>query len=170
MKLKLKLGTYQVFFVGVVMGLGAALVQAYFSAQPPEAYGISFIGHPNDLFAWITNRVAGTEWPIRDAFLVYPVLTVGGVFIGSFAAAYRNGELKLREGPVRKKFLAVIFGFLIANLGLLWGSCPIRTSLMVSYGSIIAIVALASIAFGVVLAIIYIRIRAYRGVHEEVKQ
>jgi len=164
MKFNFKLKTWQVFGVGAVMGIGAAIVQGYFNAQPPEAYGISFIGHPNDLFSWLTNKIAGTNWPIRDAFIVYPVLTVAGVFIGSFAAASRNREFRLQPGPVRKKFLAVIFGFLVANLGLLWGSCPIRTALMVGYGSVIAIIALASIAGGVMLAIVYIRIKARKGV------
>jgi len=162
--MKFKLGTYKVFAVGVVMGLGAALIQAYFQVQPPEAYGISFIGHPNDLFAWLTNKLFDTDWPVRDAFIVYPALTVVGVFIGSFAASSRNKEFKLQPGPVRSKFLAIIFGFLIANLGLLWGSCPIRTALMVGYGSVIALIALASIAAGVMLAIVYIRIQARKGV------
>jgi len=162
--MKLKLGSYRVFVVGAIMGLSAAAIQAYFQVQPPEAYGISFIGHPNDMFSWITNKLAGTNWPVHDAFIVYPVLTVVGVLIGSFIAASRNKELKLQAGPVRKKFLAVIFGFLIANLGLLWGSCPIRTSLMVGYGSVIAVIALASIVVGVLLAIVYLRLRARKGV------
>ncbi|NLE89638.1 MAG: YeeE/YedE family protein [Dehalococcoidales bacterium] len=160
----MKISSYRVFIIGVIMGLGAALVQAYFKVQPPEAYGISFIGHPNDLFAWLTNRVIGTNWPIRDAFIVYPVLTVAGVFIGSFIAARRKKEFAFQPGPVRKRFLAIIFGFLVANLGLLWGSCPIRTALLVSYGSGTALIALASIAIGVVLAIIYIRFKAKKGV------
>jgi hypothetical protein len=154
----------RVFVIGVIMGLGAAAIQAYFEVQPPVAYGISFIGHPNDLFAWLTNKFAGTNWPVRDVFIIFPALTVLGVVIGSMAAASRNRELRLQPGPVRKKFLAVIFGFLIANLGLLWGSCPIRTALLVGYGSGIALLALLSIAAGVMLAVIYIRIKAKRGI------
>jgi hypothetical protein len=154
----------RVFVIGTIMGLGAAAVQAYFEVQPPVAYGISFIGHPNDLFAWLTNKFAGTNWPVRDVFIVFPALTVLGVFIGSLAAATRNGEFRLQPGPVRKKFLAIIFGFLIANLGLLWGSCPIRTALLVGYGSAVALLALISIAAGVMLAVVYIRIKAKKGV------
>lgn len=164
MKLKLKLTTWKVFFIGVVMGVGAAVIQAWFYVWPPEAYGISFIGHPNDLFTWIVNRLSGTNWPVREAFIVYPALTVVGVMLGSVAAAYRNKELKFQAGPVRKKFLAVIFGFLVANLGLLWGSCPIRTALMVGYGSGMAVIALASIVAGVALAILLVKARARRGV------
>ncbi len=155
--------TWRVFGVGAIMGLGAAIVQACFQVQPPDAYGISFIGHPNDLFSWLTNKVAGTNWPIRDVFIIYPAMTVIGVLIGSFTAASRNKQFKWQTGPVRKKGASIIFGFLVANLGLLWGSCPIRTALMVGYGSLIAVIALASICCGVVLAIVYIRIKARRG-------
>lgn len=162
--MKFKLGSYKVFVIGIIMGLGAALIQAYFKVQPPEAYGISFIGHPNDLFTWLSNKLVGTDWPIRDVFLVYPALTVVGVIIGSMAAASRNKELRLQPGPIRKKFLAVIFGFLIANFGLLWGSCPIRTALLIGYGSGIAVIAMLSIVAGVMLAIFYIRLRARRGI------
>lgn len=162
--MKFKLSSYKVFFVGLVMGVGAAVIQAYFKVQPPEAYGISFIGHPNDLFIWLSNKLVGTDWPIRDVFLVFPALMVVGVVIGSMVAASRNKELRLQPGPVRKKFLAVIFGFLIANFGLLWGSCPIRTALLIGYGSGIAVIAMLSIVAGIMLAIVLIRIRARRGI------
>ncbi len=162
--MKLKLGTNRIFVIGIIMGLGAAIIQAYFKVQPPEAYGISFIGHPNDLFAWLTNKFAGTNWPVRDVFVKYPALTVVGVLIGSIAAASRNKEFRIQPGPVRKGFLAVIFGFLIVNFGLLWGSCPIRTALLIGYGSGMAVLALLSIAAGVMLAVTYIRFKAKRGI------
>ncbi len=162
--MKLKLGSNRLFVIGILMGLGAAAVQAYFKVQPPEAYGISFIGHPNDLFTWITNKLTDANWPVRDVFVIYPALTVVGVLIGSIAAASRNKEFKIQPGPVRKSFLAMIFGFLVVNLGLLWGSCPIRTALLVGYGSGIALLALLSMAAGVMLAVTYIRIKAKKGV------
>ena len=142
------------------MGLVAAGIQAFFQVQPPEAYGISFIGHPNDLFNWITNNLLKTTWPVRQPFVIYPALTVIGVLLGSFIAAVRNKELRLHPGPVRKKFAAVIFGFLVVNLGLLLGACPIRAALLVGYGSGLAAIGLASIAAGVMLAIVYLRLTA----------
>ena len=63
------------------MGLSAAAIQAYFEVQPPVAYGISFVGHPNDLLIWITNNFSWTEWPQREVFAVYPILTVVGLFL-----------------------------------------------------------------------------------------
>ena len=161
--MKLKLGSYRVFVVGIIMGLSAAAIQAYFEVQPPVAYGIAFIGHPNNLLTWTTNEFLGTNFPVREAFILLPPLTVIGVFIGSYVAAYRNKELGWRPGPVRKKFAAVMFGFLVVNFGLLWGACPIRTTLLVSYGNVMAVIALFSIAVGVILACLYIRLRVKKG-------
>jgi hypothetical protein len=162
MAMKLRLGSYRVFVVGVVMGLAAAVVQAYFKVLP-EANGISFIGHPADLLNWITNKL-GTNFPVTEEFITYPVLTVIGVLIGSLLAASRNKELRIQTGPVRQKFAAVIFGFLIANFGLLLGSCDIRAALLLAYGSGLAAIGLAAIAGGILLAIVYSRIKAKKGV------
>ncbi len=163
--MKLKLGSYRVFIIGIIMGLSAAAIQGYFQVQPPVAYGISFVGHPNDLLIWITNNFSWTEWPQREVFAVFPILTVVGVFIGSYAAASRNNELALRPGPVRKRISAVVFGFLVINFGLLLGACPIRVGLWVGYGSVLGIIALAAIVIGVILATVYIRSRALKGIN-----
>ena len=148
-----------VFITGLIMGVSAAAAQAFFQVRPPEAYGICLLGHPRDLTTWITNNFLGINWPITEAFVVFPVLTVIGVFIGSYIAANRNKEFKLRPGPIRKKFYAFMFGFLVVNFGLLWGSCPIRTGLLASYGNVMAVIALASIAIGVLLALAYVRLK-----------
>jgi hypothetical protein len=163
--LKLKLGFNWALVTGLVMGLSAAAAQAFFKVQPPVADGISFLGHPTYLLKWLMNNMLGTDWYISKAFVVFPALTVVGVIIGSFTAAYRNKELKLRPGPVKQRFLAVIYGFMVINFGLLWGSCPIRTALLVSYGSALAVIALASIVMGVILACVYLRLRAKKAIN-----
>src|ERR1035437_8527762 len=117
--MKLKLGYNRMLVIGIVMGLLAAAAQAYFQVQPPVANGISFLGHPRELLDWIVNHVFWANWPVAQEFIAIPPLTVIGVIIGSFVAAARNKELKLRPGPVRKKVLAAIFGFLVGNFGLL---------------------------------------------------
>ncbi len=162
--MKFKLGYNRLLVIGIVMGLLAAAAQAFFQVQPPVANGISFLGHPRELLNWVVNRLFETNWPVTRAFLVYPPLTVIGVLIGSFIAAGRNKELKLRPGPVRKKVLAAIFGFLVANFGLLWGACDMRTALLVSYGSVLAVIALVSIIIGVVLAGFYMQYSAKKGI------
>lgn len=162
--MKLKLGYNRMLVIGIVMGLLAAAAQAYFQVQPPVANGISFLGHPRELLNWIVNNLFGANWPVAKAFIVFPPLTVIGVFIGSFIAAARNKELKLRPGPVRKKVLAAIFGFLVANFGLLWGACDMRTALLVSYGSVLAVIALFCVVIGVIVAGYYMQFAARKGV------
>jgi hypothetical protein len=155
------LGSYKVLGIGVIMGLAAALVQAYLDVQP-EANGISLVGHPADLLNWLTNKL-GTSFPVTEAFLKYPVLTVAGVLIGSLFAASRNKEVSLQPGPVRHSFDAIAFGFLVANFGLLLGSCDIRLTLLVSYGSVLATVGLIALLAGIMLAIVYSRAKARKG-------
>ncbi|MBU04959.1 MAG: cytochrome C [Dehalococcoidales bacterium] len=164
--MKLKLGYNRVLVIGLIMGVAASAAQAFFQVIPPVADGISFLGHPRGLLNWIVNNLFGTDLAITKAFIVYPPLTVIGVFIGSFVAAARNKELRLRPGPVRKKVSAGILGFLVANFGLLWGACPIRTALLVSYGSVLATIALASIVIGVILAGAYMQSSAKRGISQ----
>ena len=161
MDIKKIFASNRVLLVGAVMGLAAAAVQAYIKIQP-EANGISFIGHPADLLDWMTNKL-GTSWPVNQDFLKYPVLTVVGVLIGSLAAASRNKELRLQPGPVRKIFAALIFGFLIANFGLLLGFCDIRASLLVAYGSVVGAIGMAAIVVGILAAIAYSRLKARKG-------
>ena len=164
--MKLKLGYNRLLVIGIIMGVLAAAAQAFFQVQPPVANGISFLGHPRELLNWIVDKLFGANWPITKAFILYPPLTVIGVLIGSFIAAGRNKELKLRPGPVRKKVLAAIFGFLVANFGLLWGACDMRTALLVSYGSILAVIALVSIVIGVALAGFYMQSAARKGMSQ----
>ncbi|MCK5604690.1 cytochrome C [Candidatus Pacearchaeota archaeon] len=151
-----------VFFTGLAMGILAAAAQAFFRLESPVAYGICLLGHPRDFTVWVANGIAGTDWPALEVFAIYPALTVIGVVVGSFIAANRNSELKLRPGPVRSRVYPFVFGFLVINLGLFWGSCPIRTGLLASYGNIMAVIVLVSIAFGVFLAVQYVRFRVRR--------
>jgi hypothetical protein len=144
---------------GLTIGLVAAAAQAFFQVQPPEANGICLIGHPRDLVNYTSNSLTGTTWPINEGFIKYPALTAIGVVGGAFIAAYRSNELQLKPGPVKKRFSAFMFGFLLVNFGLLWGACPIRTSLLVSYGNMLALVVLVSIAVGVLLALLFVRLR-----------
>ncbi len=162
--MKLTFGYNRLLVIGIVMGFLAAVLQALFQLQPPVANGLSFIGHPRELLNWVVDKVFHADWPVTRAFLVYPPLTVIGVVIGSFIAAARNKEFRMRPGPVRKKAMAAIFGFLVANFGLLWGACDMRTALLVSYGSVLAVVALISIIAGVFLAAMYMQYSAKKGI------
>jgi len=152
-----------VFVTGFIMGLIAAAIQSYIDIQPPEAYGICLVGQPRDFINLIINNNFSQNWPVTEVFIIYPTLLVMGVVLGSFISAQRKRELNFRPGPVRSKLSAFTFGFLVINFALLWGSCPIRTGLLVSYGNIMAVIALGSIALGAILACIYVRIRVRLG-------
>ena len=157
--MKLKRIYHPVLVTGIIMGISAAAVQAFARVQPPEAYGICLIGHPRDMVNWISNNLLPTDWAIAEISIIFPLLTVIGVLIGSSIAANKSGELKFRLGPVRSKFFAFMFGFLVINLGLMWGACPIRTGLLVAYGNVMALAILASIAVGAIIACVYVRWR-----------
>jgi hypothetical protein len=148
-----------VFITGLIMGVSAAAAQAFFSVQPPVAFGICMLGHPAIMTKWLLNNIFETGLAITPIFVSFPTLLVVGVLIGSYAAAYQNKELSWRPGPVRNRYMAAMFGFLVVNFGLLWGACPIRTGLLIAYGQVIAVIALFSIAVGVILACLYIRSR-----------
>lgn len=147
---------------GLTMGLAAAAVQAYFQVAPPVAYGICLLGHPRDFLNYLANHFAHTHWPVISTFAIYPTLLVLGILGGSFIAASRNHELAFRPGPVRNRFYAFMFGFLVVNFGLLWGSCPIRTALLVAYGNMTALIVILSISTGAILACIYVKWRVIK--------
>ena len=63
---------------------------------------------------------------------------------------------------MRENLLAFILGFLIINFGLLWGSCPIRTAVLSSYGMLFAMLILLVIVIGVIAASEYIKWRVRR--------
>jgi hypothetical protein len=152
-----KLSDNMALITGLVMGILAAVVQGYFNVQPPVGSGICGISHPANLVNWLVNNVFNTDFTIHSIFVTVPVLTSVGFIIGSFIAAVKNKEFKFRPGPVRDNILAFILGFTIINFGLLWGSCPIRTAVLSSYGMIFAVLILGMIVLGVVAACEYIK-------------
>ena len=153
---------------GLVMGVLAAVIQGFFDLQPPAAAGICGISHPANLINWLANNnpiVAlrpNPPFTIHSIFVAVPVLTSVGFIIGGFAAAVINKEFKFRPGPVRDNVLAFILGFIIVNFGLLWGSCPIRTTVLAAYGMPFAMLILGCIVLGVVVACEYIKWKVRR--------
>ena len=163
---KFKLPSIKVtaFWAGLVMGLGAALIQAYFNIIPPPAYGICMVCHPKDLVNWIFDHLFGTTWGNVAVSQQVPVLTVIGIVLGAFAAAFRHGEFRLE--PAREPIFHFITGFLVINFGLILGSCPIRIIIVSSYGSLIGIVGYTCLIIGVILGSIWLRRRARRQAQE----
>ena len=144
---------------GVVIGVTAAASQAFFNVQPPVAYGYCMVCHPATMIAWAMNTYVKTKLPISPAFTVFPSLLAVGVVIGAVVAANKNGEIAWRRAPGRKKYMSLLFGFLIANLALITAGCPVRLGLLVSYGSVSGVILVASLILGIGLACVYLKFR-----------
>ncbi len=158
----IKLSDNLALITGIVMGVMAAVLMGYFFVQLPSK-GICGISHPYNLINWLSNKAFGTDFTLESSFVLFPVLTPIGFIIGSFIAARRNKEFKFRRGPVRDNVLAFILGFLIINFGLLWGSCPLGTTVLAAYGELWAIVIMACIVLGVVVGCEYIKWKVRRA-------
>ncbi len=150
------------FKAGLVLGFGAALVQAYFKVIPPAAYGVCMVCHPKDLVNWIADHVLNTDWSYSVASTNLPLLTVIGVVLGALVASRQHGELCLR--PARQSMFYFVNGFLMMNFGLILGSCPIRIVLLSAYGNLVAVVGWVCVVLGVVIGTLALRWNARRQV------
>lgn len=161
--MKFRIAPWLAFITGFVMGVLAAVGQGFFGLQPPVAAGVCLVSHPRDLINWVVNAIFLTNFTIHEMSLAFPVLTPIGVIIGSFIAAVKNREFRLRPGPVRDNIIAIILGFLVATFALMWGSCPIRTDVLVSYGFLLAVLVLLAMIAGDIVACEYVKWKARRG-------
>lgn len=148
---------------GLVIGVLAAAAQAFFRVQPPEAFGYCVVCHSATMVSWLMNNYLKMNLPLSQAFILFPSLLGVGLVIGAVVAANKNGEMGWRRSPARKKYMAVLFGFLIANFGLIVAGCPVRLGLLVSYGSVTGTILVASLIGGIGLACVYLRFRKEEG-------
>jgi hypothetical protein len=151
---------------GLVMGFGAALIQAYFKIIPPPAYGICMVCHPKDLLNWVSDHLVGTQWGNVAVSTSVPVMSVVGILLGAFAAARQHGEFQLERA--REPIYHFITGFLVINFGLILGSCPIRIIIVSGYGSLIGITGFAFMIVGVVLGSFWLQRRARKQIRERI--
>ena len=153
---------------GLIMGGGAAFIQAYLKIIPPPAYGICFVCHPKDLFNWVSDHIFGTNFGNVTVSVDWPVLTVVGVVLGAFIAAKQHGEFHLEDA--REPFFHFMTGFAVINFGLILGSCPIRIIIVSAYGSLIGIVGYACMILGIVLGSLWLRNRAGNQVRRRMEK
>ncbi len=145
---------------GVVMAVAAVVAGAFFAVRPPDAYGICMACHGRDLVAWITNRTAGTRFPVAPVSLVFPLLTTVGVVVGAFLAAVTSGEFRWRRTshPTR----SFVHGFLVMNFALLAAGCSTRLLLRAAAGDWLGVAGVGAMIPGIVLATVWLRRRALR--------
>lgn len=148
------------FITGLTIGAWIGIAQAWVGIHPPIVYGFCFLGHPSDLMNWNINNILGTSLYVRPASLDLPVLTVIGVFMGSWFASRRFHER--RPYPLHDPIGTFMTGFAAANFGLLLGHCPIYVTGAVAYGSILLTIGLLAIIGGVYLGVRYVKWRVAR--------
>lgn len=142
---------------GLVTGGWAAVAVGIFGMNVPEVYGICGISHPRDLIDSIVNYLFGTNLFLSQASLTIPVLTYVGIVAGSSLSAFRSKELRLRSAPAVSSPL--VYGFLVANFGMLMGYCSVRGIMLLAYGNLLAVPGIAGIVIGVVVACRYVKWR-----------
>jgi hypothetical protein len=162
-KFRFQLAGELALITGLAMGILAAVAQGVFNLQPPFAQGVCLVSHPSNLVNWLANHLFSANFSVASTYTTIPTLLPLGVIAGAFIAAVRNKEFKIRRGPLRDSFLAFLLGCLVIFFGLMWGGCPIGTTIMASYGSVIAMLVLLAIVGGVLAGVEFMKWRARRA-------
>jgi hypothetical protein len=103
----------------------------------------------------IINPIAGTNLGIAGIVTSIPTLTIIGVLLGSFVAALVFKEFKITKAKFNVSYIKMfILGLLVMNFALILSACPVRASLRVAHGDIIALVGLICIGVGAILGTI----------------
>ena len=156
-KLSKKIKNFRInpWLAGAIIGFLAASLQQIAAMTKPPAYGFCMACHARDLINSIINQVAGTNLGIAGIVTSIPTLTIIGVLIGAFFAAIIFKEFKVTKSKFKVSYLKMfILGILVMNFALILSACPIRTSLRVAHGDIIAIVGLICIGIGAIIGTI----------------
>lgn len=152
---KLKLLRVSPWLAGAIIGFLAASLQRIASMTAPPAYGFCMACHARDLINSIVNSIVGTNLGIAPIVTSIPTLTVIGVLSGSFFAAMIFKEFRISKvGSFIPYIKMFILGVFVMNFALILSACPIRASLRVAHGDIIAMVGLLCIGIGAILATI----------------
>jgi hypothetical protein len=150
---------------GVVAGIFAAISQILFHVFPPYAYGICVACHARDLVNWLVNFGTGSTLLVAGVSVAAPVLTVIGLVLGAYAASKRNKEFRFKT--TKNPITSFVYGFLVMTFALTLGGCTLRTVLRIAYGDVIAVIAFASIALGVIAGAQIIKWSARRALKRD---
>jgi len=145
---------------GVVVGVLAVVVGEWLHVNPPAAYGLCSACHGRDLADWIVNHTEGKRLFVTAAGAGWPLLTVVGLVVGSFAAARRNREFSsINLGGNVRQFA---YGAVVMGAALFVGGCPTRILIRTGYGDLAGLLALGGVAAGIVAATLSMRWAARR--------
>ncbi len=145
---------------GVTLGLLAVGVEAFFTVNPPSAYGVCIACHGRDLVNWIVNQTTGMSLTVAEVSLVFPVLTVAGVLLGSTLAAIRHREFRWHWSD--NSLRTFLWGFLVMNSALLAAGCSIRLILQIVRGDSASLLALIGMTAGIIMTTVMMKRRALR--------
>ena len=141
------------WIAGAIIGFLAAALQGIASMTAPPAYGFCMACHARDLINSIINPLAGMNLGIAPIVTSIPALTIVGVLAGAFVAALLFKEFRISKAKSYVSYLKMfILGVLVMNFALILSACPIRTSLRVAHGDIVAVVGLVCIGIGAIVA------------------
>ena len=145
---------------GLTLGLLAVGVEAFFTVNPPSAYGVCMSCHGRDLVNWVVNQVTGMSLTVAEVSLVFPVLTVVGILVGSTLAAVRHHEFRWHwpDNPLR----TFLWGFLVVNSALLAAGCSIRLILQIVRGDSASLLSLIGMTAGITMTTFFMKRRALR--------
>ena len=142
-------------FYGIVVAVVAGVAGELLRVSPPAAYGLCSACHGRDLTNWVLNNVEGKKLFVTAAGASWPLLTVVGVVIGSFAASKRNSEF--RSLNLGGNVLQFGFGAVVMCAALFVGGCPTRLIIRSGYGDVAAFLAVGGVAAGVAVATVSMR-------------
>jgi len=143
------------WLAGAIIGFLAASLQQLANMTKPPAYGFCMACHGRDMINSVINPIAGTNLGIAGIVTSIPTLTIIGILLGSFVAALVFKEFKVIKAKFNISYIKMfILGLLVMNFALILSACPIRSSLRVAHGDIIALVGLVCIGIGAILGTI----------------
>lgn len=145
---------------GIIAGALGALVQIYWSVQPPQAYGICMVCHAKDLINTIFNNFPWYHGTVAAVGKKGFMLTTIAVPAGAFFAALISGEFKLRFSE--NGFFAFFLGFGVMTCGLAISGCPMRLLLRLGYGDFSALIMVALVVLGILCGTLILKRRAKR--------
>lgn len=133
---------------GVVLALITVIIELMNSRlDAPQAYAFCMVCHPRDLL----QRIIPLEMEAPEYTRDILILTVPGIFLGSFIAARRYREFKVMKSS--NPFAMVFLGLLTAFAGLSLMSCPTRLWLRLGFGDPMALIAILGVTLGIFVAV-----------------